>query len=302
MFKHIFGPINSRRFGRSLGVDPFPEKKVCNFDCLYCELKGSKPVDSTDDFTPAEVILHEVQESLKRFNDIDVVTITANGEPTLYPDLDKLCDGINAIKGNSKSLILSNGSTINDPKIQNILKKLDIVKLSLDCISKECFKKLDRHHKSIDIDSILRGMESFRAIYSGELVIEVLFVKGCNDNDDEIQKIANALQKIKPDRVDIGTIDRPPAYKVESIDSIKLNEIADVFGDEKIPIYIATRDDKSQKEALESEEIIDMLRRRPISETEATNLGIIEKIEELKEKGEICEKIYGNILFFTQNS
>jgi len=89
MYKYIFGPVSSRRFGLSLGIDLSPESKSCNFDCLYCELSPAKTVDTIAHPPTVDAVVAEVQEALKAYPDVDVITITANGEPTLYPDLDR---------------------------------------------------------------------------------------------------------------------------------------------------------------------------------------------------------------------
>ena len=99
----IFGPIPSRRFGISLGIDLSPTKKQCNFDCLYCELEGAKTVEKMDEFPSVEDIIKEIQNSFSNHPKIDVLTLTCNGEPTLYPKLNELIDEINKIKGNTKT-------------------------------------------------------------------------------------------------------------------------------------------------------------------------------------------------------
>ncbi len=118
MYKYIFGPIQSRRFGLSLGIDLSPEHKSCNFDCLYCELKPAKVTDAITNPPLVTSVISEVKEALQEYQNIDVITITANGEPTLYPYLDVLVDELNNIKKDKKLLILSNASTISDLKIQ----------------------------------------------------------------------------------------------------------------------------------------------------------------------------------------
>jgi len=124
-----FGPVPSRRFGVSLGIDLSPNSKQCNFDCLYCELKASKTVSSQSNYPKVSDIIIEVKQALGKNKNIEVITITANGEPTLYPYLDELVDRLNLIKENKKILILSNGGTIYKKDIQQILNKIDIVKL-----------------------------------------------------------------------------------------------------------------------------------------------------------------------------
>ena len=213
----IFGPIPSRRFGISLGIDLSPSKKQCNFDCLYCELEGAKTVDKMDAYPSVQEIIKAIKESFLKHPKIDVITITCNGEPTLYPKLDELVDEINKIKNQTKTLILSNGSTIYKEEIFNTLLKIDTVKLSLDCVSEKCFKKLDRQNSSVEIEKIVPAMCEFSKETKNDLVLEVLFVKDLNDKEEELELLYKSIVSINPKRVDIGTIDRPPAYEVKPV-------------------------------------------------------------------------------------
>ena len=266
--KYIFGPVASRRFGMSLGVDLSPDKKRCNFDCIYCELEPAKPVTEYDNPPEVEEILKEVKEALKQY-DFDVLTVTSNGEPTLYPYLNELVDAFKIF--DKKLLILSNSSTIDRFDIQNTLKKFDIVKLSLDAVTPSVFKKIDRPAKGIDIGNIINGMKEFRKIYEGELIIEILVVKGINDKEDEFKKINEVLQEIKPDRVDISTIDRPPAYKVEGVGLERLFELASFIENQKI--FIPTREKINFKmEKLTKEELLTTLKKRPFTESDVKNI------------------------------
>ncbi|MBN2782004.1 MAG: radical SAM protein, partial [Campylobacterales bacterium] len=208
----IFGPIHSRRFETSLGVDLSPTLKQCNFDCLYCELKAAKTTDKQTSVIAVSKIVNDLKKHLH--DNIDVITITANGEPTLYPYLNELIDEIDKIKGSTKTLILTNSANLTKIEVFETLLKLDQVKLSLDAISENIFKKIDRPHKSIKIENIVDSVKRFSQIYKGKLFIEILFVENINDKDDEIKKLNDALLDIKCDRIDIGTIDRPPAYDV----------------------------------------------------------------------------------------
>ncbi len=261
----IFGPIHSRRFGKSLGVDLSPGKKQCNFDCLYCELDPAKTMGSQDEVLSVEEIAKAVKTALKEHKDIDFITLTANGEPTLYPHLSKLIDEINTFKGSTKTLILTNAATIDDIKTQEALLKLDEVKLSLDCATQKCLQKLDRSHSGIDVENIKAGMLDFKNKYAGPLVIEILIVKTLNDSKEEIAKLNEYLLKLQPTRIDIGTIDRPPAFDVKPVSFQELLDISHFF-DSSLPIYIASRKKADiTASSYSDEQIIETLSKRPLT-------------------------------------
>ena len=282
MSEIIFGPINSRRFGKSLGIDLSPSLKQCNYDCVYCELKGAKTVDKMQEIVSVKEVIHALNPALKKHKNIDVITITANGEPTLYPYLDELVSEINKIKQNHKLLILSNGASIVDEGTRDALKKIDIVKLSLDCATKKCFKKIDRPNSGIDLDDIIKSMKSFSKTYRGSLIIEILVVKGINDKNEEFEKLNSVLNEIKPDRVDISTIDRPPAYKVERVSMSTLKELSSKL--KNLHVSIAYRKNyEGEKESFSESEIINLISRRPQSEADI-DLGFDDNSKKIFEK------------------
>ena len=262
----IFGPIHSRRFGKSLGVDLSPGKKQCNFDCLYCELDPAKTMNAYDDVVSVEEVVAALKTALKEHDDVDFITLTANGEPTLYPYLSELIDEINTFKGTTKTLILSNAATIDDVKVQEALLKLDEVKLSLDCATQKCLKKLDRSHSGINVENIKAGMLEFKSKYTGPLVIEILIVKTLNDSKEEIDKLNEYLLKLQPTRIDIGTIDRPPAFDVKPVSYEALLHISHLF-DSTLPVYIASRKKADISSSSYSyEEILETLLKRPLTQ------------------------------------
>ncbi|HHH21046.1 MAG TPA: radical SAM protein [Nitratifractor sp.] len=301
MSKTIFGPVNSRRFGKSLGVDLSPGTKQCNFDCLYCELEPAKTLASQSSVVPLKSLVSDIQEALESHKNIDVLTITANGEPTLYPYLDELIEEINKFKGSTKTLILSNGSTIADPVVQKALLKFDSVKLSLDCATSSCFKKLDRPESSINLEQIKEGMLAFKKIYSGNLLIEILFVKDLNDNEQEVAKLNEFLLQLQPTRVDIGTIDRPPAYKISPVSYEKLHQLSFGF-DSSLHIAIATKAPTSlEKFDYTKEEILNTLARRPLTQSDIEalfNKNAQKHFQELLSCGKIVKQDSSGVLFY----
>ena len=224
----IFGPVLSRRFGRSLGVDLSPSVKQCNFDCVYCELHKAKPVDSMSKIVPYTQILEAIKSGLQAHKDICVLTFTATGEPTLYPQLYEL---INATKPllppHIKTLILSNGTRFQAQK--QALMLFDIVKFSIDAAILSDFRKIDRPSKTLSLPSILRGIEDFSIDFRGELVAEVLLVEGHNDSEENLRSIAEFLRHIRVSRVDLGSIDRPSAYQVKAVSEEKLRWASKFF-------------------------------------------------------------------------
>ncbi|MDD3462787.1 MAG: radical SAM protein [Sulfurospirillaceae bacterium] len=297
----IFGPVTSRRFGQSLGVDLSPNKKQCNFDCLYCELKGAKTVTKAQDTPTCKEVLNAIENALKEYKNIDVLTLTANGEPTLYPELDELVDGINRLKKDFKLLILSNGSTIDNDDIQKTLCKIDIVKLSLDCATQKCFKKLDRPAKGIEITHIIDGMKRFAKIFKNTLVVEILVVEGINDTVGEFEALQEVLVQIAPHRVDVGTIDRPPAYNVKGVSVMRLIELAKCL--KGLHVSIAYKKDYApEKRGFSKEQIIEMLKLRPQSTNDidfSFDAKSVEILKDLVKQGIVFTRNVGGTEFYT---
>lgn len=236
--KIVFGPVNSRRFGRSLGVDLSPGVKQCNFDCVYCELAAAKPVLAQSKVPKISDIIDEIRAAIAKNADFDFITLTANGEPSLYPHLNELVNALNSIKGDKKLLILSNGSAVLSPNFHALLG-LDVVKFSLDSAISRTFFKIDRAHKSVNLGQIITKMAEFRTEFKGVLVMESLVVQGFNDNEAEFIALNEAFLRIKPDRIDISTIDRPSAYPVKPVSEKTLESLAKLIT--AAPVFIARR-------------------------------------------------------------
>ncbi|EDO8877777.1 radical SAM protein [Campylobacter coli] len=267
--KILFGPINSRRFGRSLGIDLSPSKKQCNFDCVYCELEAQKPQAKQDQIVSVEEIILEVQGALEKNVPFDFLTLTANGEPSLYPHLDKLISSLRKIAKDKKLLILSNGTAVLDQDKFNTLLKLDVVKFSLDSAISKTFYRIDRALKNINLEKMIEKMAEFKTQFKGDLVMEILVVKDLNDNEEEFIALNQALAKIAPLRVDLSTIDRPPAYAVKKISEERLLELSKLIT--STPVLLPKRHYEGEKLNFNEEELLKMLHLRSQSEIDIEN-------------------------------
>ncbi|PJP46315.1 radical SAM protein [Campylobacter jejuni subsp. jejuni] len=262
--KILFGPVSSRRFGRSLGIDLSPNKKQCNFDCVYCELDPKKAQEKQDEIISIDKIISEVKVMLEKNVEFDFLTLTANGEPSLYPYLNELILSLRSIAKDKKLLILSNGTAVLDEDKFNALLKLDVVKFSLDSAVAKTFYRIDRALKNIDLEKMIEKMADFRARFNGDLIMEILVVKDLNDNEEEFKALNQALKKIMPLRVDLNTIDRPPAYAVKKVSEEKLLELSKLI--DSTPVLLAKRHYEGEKLSFNEEELLKMLHLRSQSE------------------------------------
>lgn len=267
--KILFGPINSRRFGRSLGIDLSPSKKQCNFDCVYCELEAQKPQAKQDEIVSVEEIVLEVQNTLEKNISFDFLTLTANGEPSLYPNLEELISSLRKIAKDKKLLILSNGTAVLDQDKFNALLRLDVVKFSLDSAISKTFYRIDRALKNIDLEKMIEKMAEFKTQFKGDLIMEILVVKDLNDNEEEFIALNQALAKIAPLRVDLSTIDRPPAYAVKKVSEERLLELSKLIT--STHVLLPKRHYEGEKLNFNEEELLKMLHLRSQSEIDIEN-------------------------------
>lgn len=298
----IFGPVHSRRFGVSLGIDLSASTKQCNFDCLYCELAPAPAIAYQHTVTPVETIITDLKEALDKHSIIDVITITANGEPTMYPHLTKLIEQLDTIKDSIQTLILSNSACLSDPTVFDTLLKLDQVKLSLDAATPAVFKKIDRPDEGIEIGTIIESITRFSNLFEGKLFIEILFVKGVNDTAEEVKALNSALLSIHCERIDIGTIDRPPAYNVQGLSFEELYLLSHSF-DPTLAIHIVSRTHTSASVSTYSDDdILTTLDKRPLTQDDIRALFDTEskqRFENLLRQGKITQIERSNVIFFT---
>ena len=206
---YTYGPLPSRRLGRSLGVSLIPYK-TCSYSCLYCQLGKTRPLQiQRKSFFPKEDILAEIENHVRRAK-LDFITFAGDGEPTLSMDVGCLIRQCKDRFGKPVAVI-TNGSLLWDPKVRKDLQQADVVLPSLDAGDGKVFKTINRPHGEISFKTMLDGLITFASEYTGQLWLEVMLVYGINDTDQALYKIQDAVGKIKPNRLYIMTPIRPPA-------------------------------------------------------------------------------------------
>lgn len=209
--KHIFGPVLSRRLGLSLGVDLVPFK-VCSYDCAYCECGHTTEMTLTRQaFFPAEEVLAELRAVLSSRPALDSITLAGSGEPTLSLSLGPVIAAVKREFPEYTLSVLTNGSLLSDRAVQNELLPADRVIPTLSSVSQQTFERIHHPHPSLNIEKVIGGMVQFRKRYPGQLWLEVFIIPGLNTTDTELAGLKSAITRIRPDYIQLNTLDRPPA-------------------------------------------------------------------------------------------
>ena len=209
MYKHIFGPVPSRRLGISLGVDLVP-KKVCSLDCVYCEVgKTTKLTLDRAEYVKIDRVKQELEHYFGDNPDPEYITLSGSGEPTLNCYLHDLLCYIREKKPAIPLAVLTNGTLLYDKEVRNALCKADVVMPSLDAASATVFKRINRPAAELDIDCCIQGLVEFRREFHGEIKLEVFILPGYNDSSAELSRLKKAILSIAPDSVQLNTLDRP---------------------------------------------------------------------------------------------
>jgi wyosine [tRNA(Phe)-imidazoG37] synthetase (radical SAM superfamily) len=266
----IYGPVPSRRLGQSLGVDPVPFK-ACNYNCVYCQLGRTTPViHERKDFFPPEDILAEVRRALAahRSGEIDYVTFVGQGEPLLCASLGRLLRGVRALT-QIPIAVITNGSLMSRSEVRHELGVADVVIPSLDAADQATFRRIVRPGPELKVGEIIEGMAAFRDIFRGQLWIEVMLVKGLNDSEPVLVKLARALGRIRPDQVHVNTPVRPPAEAwVEPPASQGLMRAIAILGEVATVLTPAQGSIELAPDMEPEDAVVEIIRRHPIREQE----------------------------------
>ncbi len=287
--KYVFGPILSRRLGVSLGVDIVPYKH-CSFDCVYCESGRTTQLSAKRaELVPTQDVIAELDQYLQKSPQLDYVTFSGNGEPALSTSLEKITDFMKANYPQYRLCLITNSSSYLEPRV-------DLLVPSLDAVSQDIFQKINRPVAGIKASQIVEDLAKFQKSFTGQMWLEIFLAAGVNDTQAELEKLVAAVQKIKPNRVQLNTLDRPGTESwVKPVSYQKLQQIAALpWG---VPVDIPVRKDvDSSLVSLEGnlrEQILNTIKRRPCTVVELAEIlgvnlhALSKKVAKLVSKDEL---------------
>lgn len=287
MSTHVFGPVPSRRFGRSLGVDLVPFK-TCPYDCVYCQLgPTTKKTVERREWVPLSEVLSEVEARLG--SDPDYVTLSGSGEPTLYSRIGEL---IAAIKQRTKVpvAVLTNGALLSHPDLRAALREADVIAPSLDAPDAALFERVNRPHPSVVFEDMLLGLVKLRAEYPGQIWLEVFLIAGVTAIDDQARRLAALAERIEPDRIHLNTATRPTAEScVEAVNPERMNALAVLFGKRAEVITDLAHPYTRTDAAVTETEVRELLARRPCTAPDVARGLAMHLNEALKYLGQLVE-------------
>jgi wyosine [tRNA(Phe)-imidazoG37] synthetase (radical SAM superfamily) len=267
---YVFGPVPSRRLGISLGVDLTPSK-TCTYDCLYCQVGKTTCVRADPGpLVPIQEVIRELDQRLRHLSP-DVITISGSGEPTLHSEIDQLISHVRA-SGKHKIAVITNGSLFWRDEVRKKVLGAHRIMPTLCAASEEIFRMIHRPHPSITLAMVIQGLKDLRQEYQGELFLEVMFLKGLNDGEEEIDALKEVLEEISPERIQLNTVARPPSdRRASSLDRQRLEDVRKFLGLKAEIIADARRKGGDHPHDSLLVLITEMARRRPVRILDVAN-------------------------------
>jgi len=304
-FKYIFGPVPSRRLGFSLGIDVVPFK-TCSYDCIYCQLgKTTCKTTTRKEFVPLKEIIKELTLKLAQDVKVDYITLSGSGEPTLYSKLDELIFELKHLTDKPVA-VLTNGSLLWDGDVQKCLKKADLIIPSLDAGNESIFRYVNRPCKGLTFNKVVDGIIHFSNKYPDKIWLEVFLLNGVTSIKSEVVRINSIIKKIKPLKVQLNTVKRPPAESFAfPIPENQMQDLVKYFDGNVEIIADFNRPADRKYFQVTKDEIINLLKRRPCSLddiSEGLNLHkneILKYIDELIKSNEIISYDHNHTLFYS---
>ena len=306
-YEYLFGPVPSRRLGRSLGVDLIPFK-TCTMDCTYCQL-GETTCEISDrgDYVPMQDVLAELERWKAVDGQADHITLAGSGEPTLHLHFG---DVLEWTRDNTciPSVLLTNGTLMHDEDVRRQASIADKVKVTLSAWDEASFQRIHRPAQGVTFDLLVKGERAFREQYCGELSVEVFIIEGVNASELDVKRIAEVVRTINPDRIDINTAVRPPAVDgIRSASPERLQAIAEMFG-ERAAVAASFRRQGFTSIDLSEEAILSLLRRHPATSEQMAqqfNLPLAEATKALRSMvraGQLAEESRDGEAYFRCNA
>ncbi|HNW92837.1 MAG TPA: radical SAM protein [bacterium] len=260
---YLFGPVNSRRLGRSLGVDLVPPK-VCTLDCVYCESgRTTRHTGARDEYVPTAAVLAELDAFLGTRPELDYVTFSGAGEPTLHRGLGTVIAHLKARHPQYRVALITNGTLLGDPAVRREVCPCDLIVPSLDAATDAVMATVNRPVPGCTAAGLIDALVALRGEYRGQLWLEIFIVPGVNDTDAELAALAAAAARIRPDRIQLNALDRPaPDAWVRAADRDRLAVIARHFTG---PVDVIARHHAtaSGSGTVTAAAVLEILRRRP---------------------------------------
>ncbi len=272
-FQYLFGPVPSRRLGLSLGVDLVPYK-VCSYDCIYCEV-GPTTVKTLErkEYVPLEEVKAELEAFRSLGIETDYITFSGFGEPTLHSGLGELIQWIRE-RFDQPIAVLTNGSLLKDPRVREELMGAHVVLPNLDAGTPRVFGMINRPHPRVSFHEMVEGIKTFTREFPGEVWLEIVLVRGINDNREELEALAKLVREIDPARIQLNTVVRPPAHGGEPLSLKELEALVPLFGSKAQVVAYPTYKRAKEREDLR-EAIVETAARRPCSKEDmAKVLGV----------------------------
>ncbi len=269
VYKHLFGPVPSRRLGISLGVDLVPFK-VCSFNCIYCEVGATNNLTlERKEYISIDKVINELENYLSNNPDLDYITFSGAGEPTLNSGINTVIKYIKNNYPKYKLALITNSSLFYDADLRAEIAEIDLIMPSLDAISNNIFRKLNRPNPKLDIDEIVKGLISFKHESNAEMWLEIFLSPGINDSLDELTKLKDACLRIAPDRVQLNSLDRPGVEaKLRSMTKEEMEKIVEFL--QPLPVEIIAKfKSRTQVKSFNSnieERILETVSRRPCTD------------------------------------
>lgn len=258
---YLFGPVPSRRFGRSLGVDLTPFK-TCSLDCVFCQLgKTTHKTVIRKEYVPIQAVIAEIEHWMQDAGIADYITLSGSGEPTLHSDFGRVLE---FLKSKSiPSVLLTNSTMLDVPEVRDAASSADIIKVSLSAWDQCSFDRVNRPHHQLKFGRVVEGLKKLREQFGGKIWAEVFLMPGINSMPEDIEKISALLKTIKPDRVQLNTVVRPPAENfAAALPKNLMESFTDLF-DPPAEIIAEFNSNSTQDVHANEEAIFSMLRRRP---------------------------------------